>query len=232
MARYAFKLRIKADAIEEYEREHQRVWPELLAKLKEVGISDYSVFRRGQELVLCLRVDDFERAWDELDRDPVNQRWQEFMSRLFEPVPDKTERRTVRHDEGSLLPGVSHAGNGQQAVVRVEVVDVIRRDYLVIGEHGGRHALRARISSASRISPSPYFSGKYATEAISRVRGVAQLGARLGLGILAHDRAIVGAAGLLKRPQRAQRAGIVGRPTRTRFALVSRRCLRTRSSEV
>ena len=88
MARYAFKLQIKPNAIEEYEREHQRVWPELLAKLKEVGISEYSIFRRGQELVLCLRAEDFDRAWDELDRDPVNQRWQELMSRLFEPVPD------------------------------------------------------------------------------------------------------------------------------------------------
>jgi len=89
MSRYAFKLRIREDAIEEYEREHQRVWPELLAKLKEVGISDYSIFRRGQELVLTLRVEDFDKAWDELDRDPVNQRWQAFMDRLFEPVPDK-----------------------------------------------------------------------------------------------------------------------------------------------
>jgi L-rhamnose mutarotase len=91
MPRYAFKLRIRADAIEEYEREHQRVWPELLAKLKAVGISEYSIFRRGQELVLTLRVDDFERAWDALDRDPVNLRWQEFMGRLFEPVPDKQD---------------------------------------------------------------------------------------------------------------------------------------------
>jgi len=91
MPRYAFKLRIKSDAIEEYEREHQRVWPELLAKLKDVGISDYSIFRRGQDLVLVLRVDDFEKAWNELDRDPVNQRWQVFMSRLFEPVPDLRE---------------------------------------------------------------------------------------------------------------------------------------------
>jgi L-rhamnose mutarotase len=33
MPRYAFKLRIKADAIEEYDREHKRFWPELLAKL-------------------------------------------------------------------------------------------------------------------------------------------------------------------------------------------------------
>jgi L-rhamnose mutarotase len=88
MPRYAFKLRIKPDAIEEYEREHRRVWPELLAKLKEVGVSDYSIFRRGQDLFLTLRVEDFDRAWDELDQDPVNQRWQQSMSRLFEPVPD------------------------------------------------------------------------------------------------------------------------------------------------
>jgi len=71
------------------EREHQRVWPELLDKLKEVGIHDYSVFRRGQDLTLVLRTEDFDKAWDELDKDPVNQRWQESMSRLFEPVPDK-----------------------------------------------------------------------------------------------------------------------------------------------
>ena len=88
MPRYAFKLRIREDAIEEYDREHTRVWPELLAKLKEAGISDYSVFRRGQDLFLVVRVDDFDRAWDELDRDPVNHRWQQFMGRLFEPVPD------------------------------------------------------------------------------------------------------------------------------------------------
>jgi L-rhamnose mutarotase len=89
MPRYAFKLRIKADAVDEYEREHQRVWPEVLAKLKEVGITDYSIFRRGQDLTLVLRVDDFDKAWDELNADPVNQRWQAFMGRLFEPVPDQ-----------------------------------------------------------------------------------------------------------------------------------------------
>jgi L-rhamnose mutarotase len=89
MPRYAFKLRIKADAIQQYEEEHARVWPELLAKLKEVGISDYSIFRRGQDLFLCMRVDDFDRAWAQLDSDPVNQSWQKFMAPLFEPVPDQ-----------------------------------------------------------------------------------------------------------------------------------------------
>ncbi|HMD70681.1 MAG TPA: L-rhamnose mutarotase [Bryobacteraceae bacterium] len=88
MPRYAYKLRIKADKIEEYELEHTRVWPELLAKIKAVGISEYSIFRRGQDLTLVLRVDDLDKALAELDKDPVNRRWQEFMKPLWEPVPD------------------------------------------------------------------------------------------------------------------------------------------------
>ena len=88
MPRIAFRLRIKADAIEGYERDHKQVWPELLAKLKEVGISDYSIFRRGQDLILVMRVTDFENAWQALDKDPVNLRWQEEMTKYFEPIPD------------------------------------------------------------------------------------------------------------------------------------------------
>ena len=91
MPRYAYKLRIKADMIEKYDLEHTRVWPELLAKIKAAGISDYSIFRRGQDLTLVLTVDDLDKAFAELDKDPVNQRWQEFMAPLWEPVPDLQE---------------------------------------------------------------------------------------------------------------------------------------------
>ena len=88
MQRVAFKLRIKKDMIDEYERDHRAVWPELLAKLKEVGISDYSIFRREQDLFLVMKVMDFEAAWDKLAGDPVNLRWQEKMAQYFEAVPD------------------------------------------------------------------------------------------------------------------------------------------------
>jgi L-rhamnose mutarotase len=47
MPRVAFRLRIRPDAIVAYEESHRQVWPDLLAKLQEVGISDYSIFRRG-----------------------------------------------------------------------------------------------------------------------------------------------------------------------------------------
>jgi L-rhamnose mutarotase len=88
MQRVAFRLRLRPDAIEEYEQEHKHVWPELLAKLKEVGISDYSIFRRGQDLFLVMKVTDFERAWEILDKDPTNLRWQREMARFFEPPAD------------------------------------------------------------------------------------------------------------------------------------------------
>lgn len=88
MPRVAFRLRIKKDAIAGYEKDHAAVWPELLAKLREVGISDYSIFRRNQDLFLVMQVKDFDSAWNALADDPVNLRWQAEMAKYFEPVPD------------------------------------------------------------------------------------------------------------------------------------------------
>ena len=88
MPRIAFKLRIKQGAIKDYEEAHRHVWPELLAKGKEAGVSDFSIFRRGHDLFLCMRVIDVDRTFDMLDKDPVNARWQKEMSRFLEPVPD------------------------------------------------------------------------------------------------------------------------------------------------
>ena len=87
MPRVAFRLRIKAGKEAQYDESHRHVWPALLAKLKEVGISDYSIFRRDQDLFLAMRVEDFEAAWHQLDQDPTNIKWQQEMSKLFEPVP-------------------------------------------------------------------------------------------------------------------------------------------------
>ena len=55
-------------------------------KLKEVGISEYSIFRRNQDLFPFMQVDDFEAAWRALDNDPANLKWQQEMAKLYEPV--------------------------------------------------------------------------------------------------------------------------------------------------
>jgi len=87
MPRAAFRLRIKAGKEEQYDTAHRNVWPELLAKLKEVGISDYSIFRRDQDLFLVMQVADFDAAWRALDNDPINLKWQQEMALLFDSVP-------------------------------------------------------------------------------------------------------------------------------------------------
>lgn len=88
LPRMAFRLRIRPGKEREYDAAHNNVWPALLAKLKEVGISRYSIFRRDQDLFLFMHVDDSEAAWRALDEDPTNQKWQKEMAALFEPVPD------------------------------------------------------------------------------------------------------------------------------------------------
>ena len=80
-------MRVKAGKEAEYDKAHENVWPALLTRLKSVGISDYSIFRRDQDLVLVMQVDDFEAAWKVLDDDPTNLKWQKEMALLFEPVP-------------------------------------------------------------------------------------------------------------------------------------------------
>ena len=87
LPRVAFQLRIKAGKEAEYDAAHRNVWPALLSKLKEVGVSKYSIFRREQDLFLIMQVDDFDAAWRSLDKDPTNLKWQEEMGKLFEPVP-------------------------------------------------------------------------------------------------------------------------------------------------
>lgn len=95
MERVAFMLRLKPGAEDAYDEAHRHVWPEMLTLLKSAGISEYSIFRRNQLLVLSLRVEaDFETTWRRIADDPVNLRWQQAMSAYFMP-PDNNE----------LLPG-------------------------------------------------------------------------------------------------------------------------------
>jgi L-rhamnose mutarotase len=88
MQRVAFQLRIKADKIEEYEEAHRHVWPELLAEMEAFGITDYPIFRRGQQLFLYMRVPDFDKLRKQLAGSEIDLRWQQFMAPIFEPVPD------------------------------------------------------------------------------------------------------------------------------------------------
>ena len=86
MQRIAYQLRIRAGREAEYDESHRHVWPELLAELTAAGVREYSIFRRGQELVLYLHVPDFEEFVRRMAGSEVNARWQSLMAPIFEPV--------------------------------------------------------------------------------------------------------------------------------------------------
>ena len=81
--RYAFMLRLRPGAAPAYEEAHRSVWPEMLALLKRAGITEYSIYRRDEMLILALRMADFEASWRMIEADPVNTRWQEAMAPYF-----------------------------------------------------------------------------------------------------------------------------------------------------
>lgn len=84
--RYAFMLRIRPGAEEAYDAAHRAVWPEMLDLLKSAGISEYSIYRRDDLLILTLRSENFESTCDHIENHPINLRWQAAMAPYFAPV--------------------------------------------------------------------------------------------------------------------------------------------------
>jgi L-rhamnose mutarotase len=87
MARVGYLLRIREGKEEEYVREHQNVWPEMVNLLQKVGFRNYTIFRRGLDLFVYVESDDFERSLNALLGSPVYERWAEHMAPITEPHP-------------------------------------------------------------------------------------------------------------------------------------------------
>ena len=106
MQRIAFQLRLKEDKLQEYDRVHQHVWPELLRELESFGVREYSIFRRGQQLFLYMHVPDFAKLVSQLAESEIDRRWQRSVADLFEPVPDlQADEPFAMMQEVFYMPG-------------------------------------------------------------------------------------------------------------------------------
>jgi L-rhamnose mutarotase len=96
----AFCLKLRPGMEDAYDKAHREVWPEMLALLKRSGISEYSIFRRDQTLILTMRVEDFDKSWEIIEADPVNTRWQQAMAAYFDTMPSlrPDERFPMMHE--------------------------------------------------------------------------------------------------------------------------------------
>ncbi len=83
--RICFLLHVKKDRLEEYKERHKRVWPEMLAALRETGWHNYSLFLRDDGLLIgYVETSDFQKARDGMAAKEVNDRWQREMKEFFE----------------------------------------------------------------------------------------------------------------------------------------------------
>jgi len=84
-------LRDDPDAIAAYVRYHQAVWPQVCARLREVGIRTMRIFLRGRRLFMYVEADDtFDLARDfpRVNEDPVSAEWNRLMATLQERAPE------------------------------------------------------------------------------------------------------------------------------------------------
>ena len=93
MRTYGLTLLLKDDAevIERYKRYHREAWPEVIARLKEVGITEMKIYLLGSRLFMYMEaVDGFDpdRDFPRLDELPRYREWNELMSSMQERVPE------------------------------------------------------------------------------------------------------------------------------------------------
>ena len=96
MERIGFKLKLKAELLDEYVEHHTKVWPEMLQALSETGWHNYSLFldRSTATLFGYFETPDLQAAQDAMAATEVNARWQAMMAPYFEHLDG------LRPDEG------------------------------------------------------------------------------------------------------------------------------------
>ncbi len=89
MQRVAFKMKLKPGFEAEYKRRHDEIWPELSLKLREAGVSDYSIFLDPETLILfAVQKVAEDNTAHLLPQDPVVRKWWDYMADLMDTNPD------------------------------------------------------------------------------------------------------------------------------------------------
>ncbi|RDL52926.1 L-rhamnose mutarotase [Ensifer sp. M14] len=89
MEKYAFRMRLNPGMASEYTARHDAIWPELVALLKDAGVSDYSIHLDEESDLLfgvLWRTDDHGMA--DLPSHPVMQKWWAHMADIMETRGD------------------------------------------------------------------------------------------------------------------------------------------------
>lgn len=95
MQRMGMLIGLKPDRIAEYKKLHEAVWPEVLDKIRECNIRNYSIFLREPENLLFAyweyEGDDFEADMERMAADPNTQRWWDICMPCQAPLDSRRD---------------------------------------------------------------------------------------------------------------------------------------------
>ena len=90
MERFCFTFEIRPGTEAEYKKRHDEIWPELVAAIKDAGISNYSLFRRGTQVIAYLEAEpDAATAFAKLGGNDANRRWAEWFEEIIVSLADE-----------------------------------------------------------------------------------------------------------------------------------------------
>ena len=87
--KYAFRMQLNPGMRDEYVRRHDEIWPDLVALLREAGVSDYSIHfdQETNSLFGVLSCRD-GHTMNDLPNHPVMPKWGAHMADIMQTRPD------------------------------------------------------------------------------------------------------------------------------------------------
>ncbi len=91
--RIAWVIKVKPEKLELYKKLHANPWPEVMAKLKEVNIQNYSIYYRDGLLFSYLEYtgNDFDADMKIMAADSITREWWKLTDPCQEPVDSAEE---------------------------------------------------------------------------------------------------------------------------------------------
>ena len=90
MERLCFTFEIRPGTEAEYKKRHDEIWPELVDAVKDAGCENYSLFRRGTQIIGYLECHpDVATAFAKLGATDVNARWSEWFEDIVVSLTDE-----------------------------------------------------------------------------------------------------------------------------------------------
>jgi L-rhamnose mutarotase len=93
MQRYGMVIDVKPEKIEEYKKLHAAVWPDVLKKITECNISNYSIYLKDNTLFSYFEYigNDFNADMEKMAVDPTTQKWWDVCKPCQSPLETRDE---------------------------------------------------------------------------------------------------------------------------------------------